>query len=181
MGKRSSFEKRPQDAYFTPPEPIKVLIPHLPEKFTFIEPCAGDGRLAFNVERLTNFKGRCVYACDINPARGGIEQRDALSLTRKEVLGKDIDFIITNPPWTRSILHPMIESFAQMAPTWLLFDMDWLATKQSAPYMKYCRKIVPIGRVKWIENSKSVGKDNAMWALFDHNTDIGTQFIARAA
>ena len=33
--------------------------------------------------------------------------------------------------------------------------------------MTYCSKVVSIGRVKWIEGSKGVGKDNCCWYLFD--------------
>ena len=45
MGKRSDFERKPRDFYPTPMEAVKPLIPHMPRKFTFAEPCAGDGAL----------------------------------------------------------------------------------------------------------------------------------------
>ena len=67
------------------------------------------------------------------------------------------EYIITNPPWNRKILHPMIEHFADFKPTWLLFDADWIHTKQSIPYLTMLKKVVSIGRVKWIEGTKSVG------------------------
>jgi hypothetical protein len=38
---------------------------------------------------------------------------------------------------------------------------------------------VAIGRVKWIEDSKFTGKDNACWYLFDKNEMSGTQFYGR--
>ena len=63
----------------------------------------------------------------------------------------------------------MIEHFADFKPTWLLFDADWMHTKQSIPYLTMLKKVVSIGRVKWIEGSNSVGKDNCCWYLF-HNT-----------
>jgi hypothetical protein len=86
--------------------------------------------------------------------------------------------IITNPPWDRAPLHQIIERCSRLAPTWLLFDADWMFTKQSAPYMKYCRHIVAVGRVKWIADSKGAGKDNCAWYMFD---DMGgtTQFHGR--
>ncbi len=64
-------------------------------------------------------------------------------------------------------------------PTWLLFDADWMHTKQSAPYMIYCKKVVSVGRVKWIEGSKSVGKDNCCWYLFDVGQEYPTEFYGR--
>jgi hypothetical protein len=39
---------------------------------------------------------------------------------------------ITNPPWDRKVLHPLIEHLSSIAPTWLLFDADWMHTKQSS-------------------------------------------------
>jgi len=55
-----------------------------------------------------------------------------------------------------------------------LFDADWMHTKQSAILMTYCVKVVSVGRVKWIEGSKSVGKDNCAWYLFDIAKRSGT-------
>ena len=95
---------------------------------------------------------------------------------------RDADHIITNPPWDRKILHPMIEHFASMRPTWLLFDADWMHTKQSTPYMDYCQKIVSVGRVKWIPDSKMTGKDNCAWYLFDQDPTLAheaTKFYGR--
>jgi len=51
-------------------------------------------------------------------------------------------------------------------------------TKQSIEYIKYCHKIVSIGRVKWIEGSKSTGKDNCAWYLFDKE-ESQTLFFGR--
>jgi hypothetical protein len=100
-----------------------------------------------------------------------------MHITEDEVRGANC--IITNPPWDRKILHPMIEHFSAMRPTWLLFDADWMHTKQSAPFMPYLRKIVSVGRVKWIPDSKMTGKDNCAWYLFDQNGQGSTQFYGR--
>mgnify|MGYP001315553657 CR=1 FL=1 len=89
------------------------------------------------------------------------------------------DYIITNPPWNRKILHPMIEHFVDQKPTWLLFDADWVHTKQSIPYISILKKIVSIGRVQWIPNSKATGKDNCCWYLFDSSDSQKTQFFGR--
>jgi len=67
------------------------------------------------------------------------------------------------------LLHPLILHFSKQAPTWLLFDADWIHTKQAVQYLPLCKKVVSIGRVKWIEDSKHTGKDNSCWYLFDYN------------
>ena len=173
MGKRSSFERRARDAYYTPIEAVYPLLPFLPSAARFVEPCAGDGRLIRHLER---FGHSCAYACDIEPQGNGIEQRDVLFFG--DTL-PDTDLIITNPPWERDVLHAMIESFRAQAPTWLLFDSDWMFTGQAVPYLKYCRTIVSVGRVSWMENGTS-GMDNCAWYLFLPDP-CDTIFMARAA
>jgi hypothetical protein len=173
MGKRSSFERIPRDFYPTPYEAVVPLLPHLPQQSRFCEPCAGDGRL---IDHLTSAGHVCASAWDIEPRRDDIAQKDALEW----VIG-NIDCFITNPPWAREILHPLIDHLSIEHPTWLLFDADWMHTRQSAPFMPYLRKIVSVGRVKWIPDSPFTGKDNCCWYLFDQNSDAPAQFIGRAA
>lgn len=170
MGKRSDFARIARDFYPTPPEAVAPLIPHLPDVFSYTEPCAGDGAL---VDALPF--GRCDWAGDIDPRREDIEQQDAL-----ETCDYTADYIITNPPWSRHILHPMIEHFSDMRPTWLLFDADWVHTKQAVPYLPRLRKIVSVGRVKWIKDSPHTGKDNCAWHLFTAPSDEPAQFYGRA-
>ncbi|AUR12887.1 hypothetical protein PhaeoP48_02925 [Phaeobacter inhibens] len=45
MGKRSTFKRRRNDLYRTPWDPVPLLAPHLPTRFRYAEPCAGNGRL----------------------------------------------------------------------------------------------------------------------------------------
>ena len=68
MGKRSDFERKPRDFYPTPIEAVYPLLPHLPEGFTFAEPCAGNGALIDHLET----KGTCMWASDIEPQAKGI-------------------------------------------------------------------------------------------------------------
>jgi hypothetical protein len=173
VGKRSSFERVPRDFYPTPYAAIVPLLPHLPSRATFSEPCAGNGALIDHLERggLT-----CSYACDIYPQRQGIARADYMG-----ALGLGVDFHITNPPWAREVLHGVIHYLSADAPTWLLFDADWMHTRQSTPFMPYLRKIVSVGRVKWIPDSKMTGKDNCCWYLFDQTSDAPAQFIGRDA
>ena len=155
MGKRSDFERRPMDDYATPVKAVAPLKPFLGSVKRFAEPCSGDGALIAHLE-----------ACGLSCAFSGDLRRgfDALQITKWDVEG--CDAIITNPPWTRSLLHPMIDRFRRLKPTWLLFDADWMHTKQASPYLPYCSDIVSVGRLKWIEGSKYSGKDNVAWFRF---------------
>lgn len=174
MGKRSSFERVERDFYPTPLEAVIPLSPHVAKNSTFIEPCAGNGVL---INHLKSIGLDPVWAFDIEPQESvckwypKIGKHDALKLTQEDVdeLGDFAvqRYIITNPPWDRKILHPMIECFRNLLPTWLLFDADWAHTKQASEYLKYCSNIVSIGRVKWIPDSKMTGKDNCAWYLFN--------------
>ena len=176
MGKRSTFTRVERDYYPTPLAAVEPLIDHLPyEDFTYVEPCAGDGRLVNHINELTEGSALCMYKSDIEPQDKGIKEANALSL----LFYDSVDFCITNPPWDRKFLHPFIEWYGIQMPTWLLFDADWMHTKQSADYMPFCKKVVSVGRVKWIEGSKSVGKDNCCWYLFDYEYTGTTEFYGR--
>ena len=108
----------------------------------------------------------CQWASDIEPQHPLVGKQDALT-------GQwpDARQFITNPPWSRKILHPLIDHLRVQAPTWLLFDADWIHTQQSVGYKdgidraQYCHKIVSVGRVSWEQNGV-VGKDNCAWHLF---------------
>lgn len=171
MGKRSNFERKPRDYYPTPLKAVIPLIPHLDQRL-YIEPCAGDGSL---IKHLNSFGVICTWACDIEPQRHTISKGDALKLNPD----MECQQIITNTPWERKILHAMIEHFRQMAPAWLLLDADWAHTKQAIPYMEYCAKMVAVGRVKWIPDSKHTGKENVCWYKFV-DTKVDTIFVPQS-
>lgn len=167
MGKRSDFVRRPQDAYYTPYAAVLPLLPHLDPITRFDEPCCGRMDL---VRHLRVHGHVCCEATDISDAWN----HDALSITA--CAG---DMFITNPPWTREILHPLIEHLSDLAPTWLLFDADWMHTKEAVPYITRCTDIVSVGRIKWIEGSPSTGKDNACWYRFELTPMRSTRFWSR--
>lgn len=176
MGKRSNFKRRKHDKYATPYECVIDLLPRLKPRTRFIEPCAGNLALADHLERHGH---DCIEAWDLRPGHNMVWKRDALTAK----LPRRVSCFITNPPWTRELLHPLIVRLSDQLPTWLLFDADWAHTKQAIPYLARCQKIVPIGRVKWIPNSEHFGKDNAAWYLFDFRNRIPTcpTFYPRAA
>lgn len=166
MGKRSNFKRVDKDYYPTiDVRAWEALKPNLPYYFKYAEPCYGGGHLS----RMIGVD-KCVYSGDVETGQCAFDLK----------LG-DIacaDYIITNPPWSRNILHPMIDHFRKLKPTWLLFDADWAHTKQSSEYMNYCKKIVSVGRLIWIEGTKTSGKDNCAWYLFDKE-ECKTEFVGR--
>jgi hypothetical protein len=170
MGKRSDFARRPMDAYDTPREAVPPLLPHLNGVRRFAEPCCGNGRL---VEHLEASGLRCVHMDDVK--FGG----DALHTVPH--IFDYADAIITNPPWTRPVLHALIWHFVRCKPTWLLLDADWAFTRQAAPYLPHCSLIVAVGRLKWIPDSPHNAKDSAAWYRFDHGHQDGPRLIGRAA
>lgn len=161
MSKRCcKFERNPRDFYPTPVDAVIPLLPHLKPGTVFCEPCAGDGALMNALRACGHY---LTLSCDIEPQAPHIQKFDAFGL--QPSMAEIFDFIITNPPWSRDILHPMITHFRQIAPTWLLFDSDWMHTKQAAPYLRFCHKIVSVGRVSWMQNGKG-GMDNCAWYFF---------------
>jgi len=167
VGKRSSFKRRKQDRYFTPPEAVVPLLPHLEDVRAYIEPCVGQGHI---LDALTNLTRQidgsylsCFWQSDIDTGHDArffdYEFRECDSMISPT-------HFITNGPWTRELLHPIIENLSDQLPTWLLFDAPWMHTKQAIPYLKKCRKIVSVGRVSWMQNGTS-SLDDCCWYLFD--------------
>lgn len=163
MGKRSDFEHREHDSYPTPYVAMLPLLAHLANVYTFAEPCCGAG---FLIEHLERHRLRCVLRADI--VQSSVETqllRDARKLSAGDLSNKP-DAFITNPPWTRAVLHEIIDNLKWLAPTWLLLDSDWLFNKGSAEYLPDATDIVPIGRVKWMPDSEHSSMDNACWVRF---------------
>ena len=129
MGKRSDFDRIPRDFYPTPRAAVVPLIPHLRGVRSFAEPCCGDGQL---VRHLESFGLRCAYGGDI------VDGQDALARASYGM----IDAIITNPPYRRPVMHALISHFQGIAPTWLLLELDWAATRQAVPHLVSCSDIV---------------------------------------
>ena len=110
MGKRSDYERVERDFYPTPWQAVEPLVSHLPEEFAFAEPCGGDGALVNHIETLIE-GAWCSWVSDIEPQKKGIHTKHFRDLSEHEFL--EADYIITNPPWDRKLLHPMIEYFGE--------------------------------------------------------------------
>ena len=190
VGKRSTFERVAKDYYPTiDKRAVEALMPVLEKRdahnfvtagdgsyyrVDYIEPCAGTGEL---INQIRFYGHNCVAATDIMYYSEETGNKDVFSYTSQDL--NDADCFITNPPWSRHILHPLIEHLSALLPTWLLFDADWAHTKQSAPYMKLCTDIVSVGRLIWIPGTTMTGKDNCAWYRFDKNNTKETIFHGR--
>jgi len=176
MGKRSEFERVERDYYRTfDPRAGEALRPHVNYGDMYIEPCAGDGSLVRNLDKIGL---SCALASDIEPQNSSVSEFDAMD-ENLDVHIASSEWIITNPPWDRKILHPMISHFQRISPTWLLFDAGWMFTGQAKPYLDSCKKIVTIGRLKWIEGTTMSGKDDCCWYLFDKAHTSGPHFYGK--
>lgn len=174
MGKRSFFKRCPQDFYRTSRDAALVLRPHLPPKTRFMEPCAGKGHL---ITWLTEFGHICTHARDIRSAVASRQARHGgeVYVTRGRAeavtdrLCDQTDYIITNPPWSWTKLEPILKHFVSMGvPSWFLLSADQMSNLRFAPFLSAaCIKVLPVGRVNWIEGTSQVGKDNSAWYLFD--------------
>lgn len=168
MGKRSDFQRRAMDSYQTPMPAVLPLLPFLRRDgiLTFDEPCDGDGDL---VDLLRCHGLECLYRGDIQ--RG----QDALKVPRFKA-----DAVITNPPWSRHLMHPLIWHFMRTSwQTWLLFDADWMHTAQAAPLLRHCTDVVSAGRQRWIPGTKHSAKDNCAWHRFFLDHHSGPKFHSR--
>lgn len=173
----NKFERDPNDFYRSFDKRIhKALSYHIEPEATYVEPCAGFGDLIIGLNELGI---KCVGTFEkISRPNMNWTIKDAMDLTPDDV--SNADYIITNPPWTRSILHPMIEHFANLKPTWLIFEADWAHTIQSIPYMdKYCTDIVSVGRLIWQPGTKTSGTKDCAWYKFDVNKNKDITFHPR--
>jgi hypothetical protein len=179
MGKRSdNFERNPRGFYPTPESAVRPLLRHLPSTVQFDEPCAGDGALVRHLEAAGH---SLAFASDIHPMGKGIVKYDALNLDRCNG-----DVFITNPPWPEQHRRgepvlSILTHLSSLAPTWLLLPADFSHNVYFSQVAKKCRRIVSVGRVKWIADSKHSGKDNSAWYLFDDDHIGSITFYGRAA
>lgn len=174
MSKRTgTFERRKNDAYDTPAKACSELLKHLLPGTWFIEPCAGTGELRGHLKVAGHV---CLYSFDIEPRGKMIGAADA----RTEKFEGMASCFITNPPWTRELLHPIIANLSGQLPTWLLFDADWIHNASTPKgLIDICERVVAQGRVKWIPDSKHQGVDNVAWYRFDATHTGGPRFFNR--
>ena len=110
---------------------------------------------------------------------GDFTRWDAMCLSKHELARCDL--IIGNPPYTKSVLLPMIDHFISLKPTWLLLPADLMHNVYFAPYMENCSKVVSVGRLKWFKDSKHTSTDNFCWYFWRQggSDEVDTRFIGR--
>lgn len=174
----SNFKKKKHDFYRSTDINIHSSLNNvLDRNVSFVEPCAGYADL---INGLQHFGHRCVFASDLKIRRKTpeyVQELNAFDLSEKHV--RKASFIITNPPFTRSILHPMIEHFISLRPTWLIFEADWAHTLQSIPFMPYCKTIISIGRIQWFKGTKGKSTKDFSWYFFTDRKSKSINFIPR--
>jgi hypothetical protein len=157
------------------PRAIPPLLAHVPAGTVFAEPCAGGGHLIHLLECAGLI---CDWGLDIEPPvfgrSGPIAQGNALSLTARD-LGAATLFI-SNLPWERSWLHPLVKHLSALAPLWSLHDASWAYTKQAAAFGPLCTDVVAVGRLKWFEGSRYDPPDDCAWYRFALDGDGTTRF-----
>lgn len=176
MAKRSEFKRIERDYYRTfDPKAGDALRPFVTHIKAALEPFAGAGDLTKQFPTIS------WVQTDIESQACFVEEADAFTYTDwdlEEAL--DVDAVISNPPWSRPILHKAIEHFAPIIQTWFLLDANWMFTRQASSYLeKYCTDIITIGRVKWIPDTTMSGKDDCCWYRFSLDKTEPTRFFGR--
>lgn len=134
--------------------PLLAAIEVVGDGRRYAEPCAGVADL---IHLLEPHGLLCQWGLEIDPYAaeldGGVRNRwpiargNALQLGEADCDG--VDIFITNPPWSRKLLHALIWHLAALRPTWLLFDASWAFTQQAAKFGGVCTDIVAVGRLKF--------------------------------
>ena len=80
-------------------------------------------------------------------------------------------------------MHDLIIHWqSQVVLQWLLLEAGFAHTRRAGPLMQSCRKIVSIGRLKWVEGSASSSTKDYAWYLFGATASPGNtpRFYSRA-
>lgn len=178
MSKRSDFDKVPKEFYpTTDPKAIPPVLVALLRGKTYAEPCYGNGDL----EDLLMDVATCKWRSDIRETVGSSKVMDALELTKEDL--KECDLVVTNPPFSKDVLLPLIDHFVSLKPTWLLLPADYMHNLYFGPYMKRCSRVVSVGRVCWFpkEGKRVASTDNFAWYFWKKGatTDTRTEFYGR--
>lgn len=130
--------------------PLLAAMRAIGDPLRFAEPCAGAGDL---IQLLEAAGLQCVWGLELEPQDEGLRNRwpigvgDALQLRERDLPG--VDLFITNPPWERDWLEPLIRHLAALRPVWSLHDAGWAYAARSAALGAICTDVVAVGRLKW--------------------------------
>jgi len=164
-----------RDFFPTPAEGVTALLPHLDPGTRFVEPFAGNGALVSHLEAAGH---TCVAAYDIVPQAPGISRLDALDITQADIAGAK--FAISNPPWTRSAMTPLLSRLLSLGiPCWMLIDAGWTHTARAFPLTRRVSAIVSVGRLRFIPGSPFSGTKDCAWHLLQPDHEGPASFYIR--
>ena len=176
MSKRSHFDKVPKEFYpTTDPKAVPTKLVEFIRGKTYAEPCYGNGDL----EDLLMDVATCEWRSDIRETVGSSKVMDALCLSKEDIARCQL--IVTNPPFSRDVLLPLLDHFVSLKPTWLLLPAGYMNNIYFGPYMKGCSRVVSIGRLKWIKGSKHTSTDDFCWYFWPKGStgEMETVFYGR--
>jgi len=171
LGQAMGTQRPRKRNFFYPtidPRAIPPLLQHVPPGTVFAEPCAGAGDLIHLLEQAGLV---CAWGLELEPQGSCLRNRwpigvgNALSLTKASLGPATV--LISNLPWERSWLHPLIRHLAAIAPLWSLHDASWAYTQQAAAFRPLLTDVVAVGRLKWFEGSKYDPPDDCAWYRFE--------------
>jgi len=176
MGKREEVKKpRLERDFYSTIDPDAVSPLSFLRGKSYIEPCAGSNSLVKLLGDDLNHLG----SYDVSPQDEQVVKKNCLDLTEEEV--KRADIFITNPPFNRVSLEPIIDHLSSLLPTFLLLPADMMHNKYMSRHLLYCPTIVSVGRLYWFlkEGKKVKGVDNYAWYTFDKRYRGRTEFVGR--
>lgn len=174
----SGYDRRPADAYFTPPWCTRALIAKLTslvgdwehEEELWWEPACGDGAIA-KVFRQHLGPDK-VFASDLIHYGYGDFGRDFLQTTAMPV---STTSIVTNPPYhsaEKFVRHAIALTRETKGLVCMLLRNEWDAAKTRndlfAARDLFAGKVVLTSRPRWIEDSAGSPRHNYAWFVWDH-------------
>lgn len=173
------YERRPADAYFTPPWCTWALIKNLSvlvgdwehEKEAWWEPACGDGAIA-KIFRKHLCQSDKVYATDIADYGYGLPDTDFFDCSRMPV---PMTSIITNPPYhcaEKFVRHAVELTRPTKGLVCMFLRNEWDSAKTRndlfSDWNLFAGKIVLTSRPRWIEGSDGSPRHNYAWFVWDH-------------
>lgn len=134
-------------------DPLAAVLPPFTQ---YDEPCCGALDL---VRHLGAWGHTCVQASDKEPPHPWTMQADAALLP---LTGR---MIITNPPFAEKLLVPLLDHWIGSALVWLLLPTDMISNLYMMPFVGHIDRMIPLGRVSWLDNGKG-GYENYAWYRF---------------
>lgn len=170
-----------RDMFQTPRYGTRLLLPFLKPNTMIWEPACGVGRMAEVLEAQ-----HAIWKSDIHPQPNSSvldaypEKFDFLEQTKNDVWMKQIDYIVTNPPFSKkkAFYDKCMYYYRQCGtPFALLIPADYSGWIIKAVHEDMCQKIIPTRRIDYItptglSGKKSTAQFHSMWLVKGFNIEI---------